>query len=203
MKKKIQITAFVVVTVIGIGLILDGYGLFADIQISRQQMGPYVLVYEARTGDYKAAGSVMGKVRMEMTEKFNLECPRTFGLYYDNPETVETVKLRSIAGCIIERDGSGKSPGVSELKEKGVSFGVAELAQTDSIATDFPFKGTLSIVFGVMRVYPKLKEYIQSNRIAPKPIMELYDLTNEKITYMVPLDISTESLEKLLDVPSP
>lgn len=201
MKKKIQITAFVVVTVIGIILILDGYGLFADVQFRRQQAGPYILIYETRTGDYKASGAIMGQVRTTLAEKFNLKCPRTFGLYYDSPESTETVNLRSIAGCIMDRDDEYKN--VSELKDKGISFGIAELPQTESITTDFPFKGTLSIVFGVMRVYPKLKAYIQDNHIAPKPIMELYDPVNEKITYMLPLDISTESLEKLLNTPTP
>ncbi len=201
MKKKIQITAFVVVTVIGIILILDGYGLFADVQFRRQQTGPYMLVYETRTGDYKASGAIMGQVRATLAEKFSLQCPRTFGLYYDNPETVETVNLRSIAGCIMDSDAEDKS--ISELKDMGISFGIAELSQTESITTDFPFKGTLSIVFGVMRVYPKLKAYIRDNHIAPKPIMELYDPANEKITYMVPLNISTESLEELLNTPTP
>jgi hypothetical protein len=201
MKKKIQITAFVVVMSVGIILILDGYGLFADVQFRRRQTGPYVLVYETRTGDYKAAGAVMGQVRTTLAEKFNLRCPRAFGLYYDNPETVETANLRSIAGCIMDSDGENKS--ISELKGMGISFGIAELSQTESITTDFPFKGTLSIVFGVMRVYPKLKAYIRDNHIAPKPIMELYDPANEKITYMVPLNISTESLEKLLNTPTP
>ena len=192
MKKILKISFFSVTVIVGILLILNAYGLFAQVKMSERTVGPYVLIYSKWVGDYKVTGAVMNKVTVELKENHNIKCAQSFGLYYDNPNTVPTEKLRSLGGCVVK----GKT--AAELAKLNLEYPVYEFPETKSVVTEFPFKGAPSIIFGVIKVYPKLAEYLQTHRIAPSPIMELYDDANESITYISPIDISREALEGLI-----
>lgn len=193
MKKILKISLFSVATIAGILLILNAYGLFTEVKVSERSVGPYLLIYDTWTGDYKVTGTVMKKVSVQLEENHRIQCPRTFGLYYDNPKTVPTEKLRSIGGCVVK----GKT--IADLEAHNLGYGIYEFPKTKSVVTKFPFKGALSIIFGVIKVYPKLAEYLQTHRIVPSPIMELYDSADESITYISPIDISRDALDNLLE----
>jgi hypothetical protein len=99
-------------------------------------------------------------------------------MYYDNPQKVEKSKLRSEVGCILEKKDIDKLP---TLEKK---YTVRTLLEKDYIITDFPYKGKASIFFGIMKVYPALNTYVKQNGYKEDgPIMEIYDVPNNKISY--------------------
>ena len=55
------------------------------------------------------------------------------------------------------------------------------------VVIEFPFKTIASIIIGIRRVYPELKDYMKKNKYKNVPIMELYDKPNEKILYIAPI----------------
>jgi hypothetical protein len=59
------------------------------------------------------------------------------------------------------------------------------LAQAKALYSQFPFKGPLSIIFGVIRVYPAMIKYQAGKKISPCPVMEIYNITQKKIEYVM------------------
>ncbi|MBN2530222.1 MAG: hypothetical protein JXR76_27780 [Deltaproteobacteria bacterium] len=191
--KVLKITGVAAVTLTGIILILNGYGLFAKIIISEKSFGPHILIYDKWTGNYKVTGTIMRRVSSSVKESHGIECQQQFGMYFDNPRQVESSQLRSIAGCVV-RGGD-----IKELQKKGLAFGITVFPKTRGVIAEFPFTGTLSVILGVMRVYPKLGEYIRAHHYSPGPFLELYDVARQKIIYVAPLGVSTSAMEKLLE----
>ena len=67
---------------------------------------------------------------------------------------------------------------VSEL------FRIKELPEKEFITAEFPYKGKMSIVLGIMKVYPAFAKYISENRNKEDAyVMEVYDIPNKKILY--------------------
>ncbi len=182
--------AVLVVTVLLI--YLSRYGLFASVNITEKSIGPYLLVYEKHVGDYKNVGPIMDKLYYDLKDNYNIETTKGFGLYYDNPQDVDKDKLRSIVGCIVE------SKSVKELNILGNKYGVKEFPSSESVVAEFPYKGKISIILGIFKVYPKLSKYINEHKYAQTPIMELYDQPNEKIEYISAIDLPKELFDDFL-----
>ncbi|MBN2715671.1 MAG: hypothetical protein JXX14_07430 [Deltaproteobacteria bacterium] len=191
MKKTLKISFVVITTLVGILLILNGYGLFTKVTFSKRDMGPYLLVYDKWVGDYKVTGAIMKNVSNDLLEQHGIKCASRFGLYLDNPQKVPTEKLRSIGGCVV----TGRTE--RQLKALRLKFDVYQFPRTRSVVSDFPFKGTLSIVLGVMKVYPRLSEFLIAGNIRPGPVMELYNASKATITYISPIQLPLEELENL------
>ncbi|MBT4484279.1 MAG: GyrI-like domain-containing protein [Candidatus Latescibacteria bacterium] len=183
----------VLVILIILFIILIMNGLLSSVNITEKKVGPYMLVYSMHVGDYKKVGPVMDDLYNDLKDNFALETTKGFGLYYDNPKEVDSDELRSIVGCIVE----GKS--AEELSEVGKKYKIGEYPSSESVVAEFPFKGKLSIIIGVLKVYPKLSSYIKEKQYAKTPIMELYDQPNEKIEYIASVHIPGAIFDNLLE----
>ncbi len=180
------IGSIIVLVVIVLLIVFSRYGLFAPVNIAEKNIGPYLLVYKKHIGDYKNVGQVMDKLYYDLKDNYGIETTKGFGLYYDNPQEVDKEKLRSIVGCIVENKS------VDSLNSISDKYGVKEYPSTKSVVAEFPYKGKMSIVVGIFKVYPKLSTYIKEHKYAQTPIMELYDQPNEKIEYISSVDLPKE-----------
>jgi hypothetical protein len=120
----------------------------------------------------------MDKLYYDLKDNYAIETTKGFGLYYDNPQEVSKDKLRSIVGCIIE----GKA--IEEIRQLTVKYGLKEYPFSKSVVAEFPYKGKLSIILGVFKVYPKLSRFLKERKYTQTPIMEIYDQPNERIKYI-------------------
>ncbi|MFP4522689.1 MAG: GyrI-like domain-containing protein [Fibrobacterota bacterium] len=178
----------------GIGIVLSlmlitaGYfGAFSKVTLKKENRGPFRIAYKDHTGAYSKIGPVMDSVYEEL-KRNGIETTKGFGLYFDNPAETPKEELRSIGGCII--------PDSAVSLPNGIKTDVFPEAQ--SIVSEFPYKGGLSIIFGVMKVYPELSAYMKENNIEGLPIAEIYDTPGEKIEYMIPAGAGTDTLEAFL-----
>lgn len=76
----------------------------------------------------------------------------------------------------------------TEVQKKLLDNGFKEMnlpAVEHAVVTTFPFNNTVSIFIGVARVYPKLAEYIQTQKLCAHPMIEIY--TSSEIIFMAPL----------------
>ncbi|MFZ5523102.1 MAG: GyrI-like domain-containing protein [Pseudomonadota bacterium] len=191
---KILKVSLIIVAVIFITslLALSRYGLFASVNVSEKVVGPYVLVYKKHIGDYKNVGPVMEELSNDLKNNYSLAPTKGFGLYYDNPRQVEPEKLRSIVGSVIE----GKT--LKDLDKVSGKYGVREYPSSNSVVAEFPYKGLISIYIGIMKVYPALGTYIQEHKYNQTPIMELYDMPNERIEYISSVNLPEEIFDDFL-----
>ena len=167
------IVAITLILVLGIA----NYGGFTRIKVTEQEVGREKLVYVSLRGPYSETAPVMYKLEDQL-RKENVETFKGFGIYYDNPRFVKKDSLRSDVGCVLESADTAK---VFWLRAK---FGIMTLPKRKYITVEFPFKGSPSIMLGVLRVYPALNKYVKDNGYSEKePIMEIYDRLNHKIIY--------------------
>ncbi len=107
-----------------------------------------------------------------------MECFKGFGIYYDNPQKVEKEKLRADVGNILE------NPTPEVLAQLTPNYNIRTLEKQQYLVTEFPYKNQMSIILGIMRVYPALNRYIRENNLSEEGfVMEIYDVPGKKIIY--------------------
>jgi effector-binding domain-containing protein len=173
---KIILGIIVSITVI-IVLIFANYSGFSKVSFQVKKEGGEKLVYQEVKGSYDQIGSVISKIEFQLKNE-NVLPIKGFGIYLDNPRFVEKSKLRSEAGCILETADTSKT---YWLKAK---FKIKTFPVKNYITAEFPYKGKMSIMISVLKVYPALMKYVKDNGYSENgPIMEIYDLPNNKILY--------------------
>lgn len=120
----------------------------------------------------------MDEIYYTLLNNYDIETYCGFGIYFDNPKNVEKSKLRSEIGCIVEKRDSSK---VLQIEE-GIQ--VKTFPVNSYLVTEFPYKGKLSVLFSLMKVYPCINKYLKNNGYNTHgSIMEIYDMKNKKIIY--------------------
>lgn len=168
------------VLVIGVLVYLYYVGFFTKVTIEEKEMGPFVLVYEEHKGAYKNIGPVMDKVYNDLLAD-GVETTRGMGIYYSDPKTTPEAELRSVGGSIIEDKDADKLP----LLEK--KYKMMRLEGKKYLVAEFPYKNSMSILAGVLRVYPQITKYVADHKYQTKEMIEIYDMPNGKIFYLMAL----------------
>ena len=177
--KTFQIIIIVVAVLITIVVGFAAYwGAFRSIQFRIAEQGGETLIYEEMTGDYRQSGVVINRVYYSLLNDYKIETFKGFGIYFDNPQKVEASKLRSELGCIVEESDIHR---LSELEGK---FKIKTYPKGKTIVAEFPYKGKLSVMFGIMKVYPAMNKYDKENGFDEEgAIMEIYDTPRKMIFY--------------------
>lgn len=166
---------------VGIFTFTNYLGIFQTVQITEKEVGPYKLVYDELTGPYHKIKGVQDNVYYSLKND-NIETTRGFGIYYDNPKTTPQEKLRSIGGCIIEAKDFNK---LNSLKSK---YKIMDYPVSKSIYTEFPFKNPLSVIVAIFKIYPEIERYQQEKAYKPAPLLEVYDIQNQKTLFSAPIE---------------
>lgn len=179
----IKVAIILVLVIISLFLIFVGYfGAFTIVLVKEKSKKTFWIVYEKFTGPYQNTGPVMDKLYYRLLNDESIETFKGFGIYYDNPREVTADECRSIVGSILEEIDYNR---IDELKSK---YNIMEITESKGLSSQFPYKGKLSIMMGIMKVYPKINETIDSLGIKSKPIMEIYNIPEKMIHYFMALD---------------
>lgn len=160
-------------------------GLFSPIDIGtrRPPFGILNIAYKFARGPYKNAGHLFTEAHSLIPEL------KTIGIYYDDPQQVDPSDLRYCVGVVLPDDEAMSQEHMETLSQHGfkkASFPAVEHA----VIAKFPFNNTISIFIGVARVYPRLAEYIQTEKLCAHPMVEIYD--QNQIVFMAPLSRQDE-----------
>lgn len=154
------------------------YGGLNKVEVKEAMQGGEVLVYEEVVGDYAQTGKFSDKVYYLLLNNEGVATTKGFGIFYDNPQVVDKSKLRSEVGCIVEGLDSSQ---IADLSSK---YKVRIYPKANYITAEFPFKGHISIMLGLMKVYAQIDKYVKDHAISDRgAIMEIYDVPNKKIMY--------------------
>jgi hypothetical protein len=189
---KATLSALVLLLIAAL-LTLAYYGIFAKVDIVEQEVGDFWLLYEKHAGDYKDVGPVIDKIYSKLLGEDGITTSRSFGLYYDDPKKVDKKNLRSIAGCILDKQDEDK---IDYLQK---NYQIKKFPASKSVIVVFPYKGIPSIFLGVVKVYPKLAEYLAHKKYPPVPVMEIYDRPNEKIVYLASVNLDKKVFDAFLE----
>ncbi|MDA3970328.1 MAG: hypothetical protein PF442_03155 [Desulfobulbaceae bacterium] len=195
MKKVSQV--FVGCTLLFIAIlaaVFAWYGYFSTVAVQEKPIGPFVMVYKKHVGPPAQAAGVMAEVRQSLTDEFHVQSLLNFGLYYDNPKTVDPAANRALIGCIVQDDQDG------DLQEISKKYTVATLPRGMAAVADFTYRNNLSILFGELKGYGALVEYSEEQQIGSKPVLELYDRERKRIRYVLSLDFERSFYDPFLAI---
>lgn len=163
------------------------YGAFTSISVKKENIPDLWIVYETFRGPYKDTGPVSDRIYYDLLNKDSLETYKGFGIYYDNPQETDPKKCRSIIGCIVEERDYRR---IEEIKSE---YNIAKIPGGEAVSAIFPFRGKLSILFGIFRVYPALNRYLQGKQTA---VMEIYNVPQKCISYITAPEIPFKEFEE-------
>lgn len=136
------------------------YGGFASpAPVTEGVAGPYYIAYISHTGPHKKIGDVLGRLK-DAIETAGITEYRAGGLFYDDPKIAGEEKCRSEAIAVLKKSDWEKLKGHAVLKTR-------VLERRSYLVTSFPFRGMLSVMAGVMKVYPLYADFSRANNIAP------------------------------------
>jgi hypothetical protein len=188
--KKSRVVLLGVALVISSVLIFMGYiGFFAKINIEDKEEGGYTVVGKEFVGEYSKVGKSMLDVDKEL-KNVGIASTKGFGIYYDDPQKVPSDKCRSLVGDILEEKDLNR---IEELKGKG--FKVDTITRISSIVAYFPIKSSWSYMIGPMKVYPEFSKYISEKKYKTTKSIEIYDVPNKKIIFIMPYSKQESSYE--------
>ncbi len=171
---------FILVAMISFGLFLANYlGAFKGVEIFEGEQGPYTMLYIDHVGPYHKISKEIEKVEKFLSAQ-GTPCKQSYGEYLDDPKTMEEVRLRSKAGCIVQNVPANLPEG----------FKTEEVPLRKYVVASF----TGSPGIGPMKVYPKVEEYMkEKGHTAAGPVIEIYEIhsISEKnamtTTYLFPI----------------
>ncbi len=154
------------------------YGGLRRVDFSIAKQGGETLVYVEQTGDYSKSAGPIDKMYYSLLNEEGIETFRGFGIYYDNPQKVEKSRLRSEVGNILE------DPDPAILKKLEGRYNIKTLTEKEYIVTEFPYRGKMSVMMGIMKVYPAMNRFVKENGFDEDGwVMEIYDIPGKKIVY--------------------
>ena len=158
-----SLVGFVVLAVVVlIGALLMRLGAFKPVELRVEEAGPFQVVYQPHTGAYHKIVPVIEAVEKWATQ-IQEPCKISFGEYIDDPNAVEEDRLKSIGGCIVKENWTGKLP---------AGFDYKELPRRLFVTADFA--GAPSI--GPQKVYPRVAKYMAENGLKPDgAVVEMYE----------------------------
>ena len=134
-------------------------GGFRDVELTREQRGPYRIVCLPHTGAYTDTPRKVLEVKRRLKalgDQLDVAC----GIYYDDPGKVPKGKLQSKGGYVLIGEVTVEAP----LEIERVARREVLLAR---------FKGHPSI--GRVKAYPKMAEWMKTNGAERAgPALELY-----------------------------
>jgi hypothetical protein len=170
----------VILTLLVLALAYLSYiGVFHSVAVHEREVGPFILVYEEYTGDYKNTPRITEEIYTSLLEEDGIETYKGFGIYFDNPREVPAEYLRSEVGCILE---PGDYEKIGLLRER---YHIKEYPHTQAMVAEFPFRSRWSVIAGIMKVYPALERYRKEHDYPEAAVMEIYDVSNKRIQYII------------------
>jgi hypothetical protein len=188
--KKLVLLSVIIISFTTIGL--AQYGLFSSTNIFRGYSGPFLMIYEEQTGSYNEILNVSKHIHRELTKNISITSIKDFGLFNNDYRRIYNDKLYSITGCIIDYQ---RDEGLVNIKNK---YSVYTFPKSQSIIAEFPYKGTLSILIGSVKVYPKLRRALTYLGYHNVTVIEIYDSEAKKIRYIAPVNIKHKIFQTLL-----
>ena len=177
--KAMHILVLIVgVIILTLVLFLYNYNAFQKIEVQVREQGGEIFVFESFVGDYKQSGVIMDRVYNTLLDTFSIETYKGMGKYYDNPQNVETSQLRSDLGCVLEDTHFALIPEIEK------HFSVTVIPKQKYVVAEFPYKGKISVLFGIFKVYPALAKYVEEKGFREDgAVIEIYDIPQKRIQY--------------------
>lgn len=156
-------------------------GLLCDITVQTgcPPIKKITFAYKFKEGPYKDCGQLFKE-----SHCIGPGLPQ-IGVFYDDPRKVPGALCRSAVGSILS-EGENRADEELLKRYETSGFNVFSFPEvTHVVTTSFPHRTFLSVLLGILRVYPRLNHYIKERRLCAHPFLEIY--REGQIQFMAPL----------------
>jgi len=177
MLKKILmvLVILIVIVVVSAAAWLSYMGFFTKVTVIERKMGPLTFVYMPFKGDYAKTVPVFEMVRNKLAKEFNVRNVKGMGIYYSDPKATKKEDLRSDVGCLLERADAIRADEIMKKMKVRIMF------PKKYCTAEFPMKNQVSIILGIIKVYPEITGYMKAKGYRQTPAMEIYE--GDRIIY--------------------
>ncbi len=152
-------------------------GVFIRVKPIIEITGGFAITKQHFIGDPKDVLSGLEK-QIEIMKQLDIGYAHPLCTYHELPDKKGNNANTDI-GFVLYK-GSKES-----LVELGKQIPLDTFEKKERIVVRFPFKGRLSIQFGIMKAYPALQKFAQKNNLIPGNITEMYNGIEKRIEYMM------------------
>ena len=177
MLKKILIilVILIVIVIVSAAAWLSYMGFFAKVTVIERKMGPLTFVYMPFKGDYAKTVPVFEMVRSKLAKEYNVRNVKGMGIYYSDPKITKKEDLRSDVGCLLERADALRADEIMKKMKVRIMF------PKKYCTAEFPMKNQMSIILGIVKVYPEMTKYMKAKGYRQTPAIEIYE--KDRIIY--------------------
>lgn len=155
LKKAVWIVLALIVVLVAAGIYL---GVHSTVKIEKAQAGPYYIVCLDHIGPYKDIAKKFQGVKKLLDEQ-KITPVAACGIFYDDPRSVPSDKLRSKGGYIVT--GKVDIEIAEELKIPKREAVIAKVKAHPAVAA--------------VKTYPKIHKWLNANNYVPVgPCLEIY-----------------------------
>jgi len=183
------IIATIILGLIALLVALSLAGMFDQPEFTERSVGPYTLVFKKIDGEYQQTGLFIESMKTWLSQQ-GINSQMSFAMFFDNPQKTESKNLRFIAGHILSDKDADKLDVVSK------QYLVKIFPRQKCLVGIFPYRSPLSILFGLMKVYPELELLREEKGYANHPIMEIYDKQEKQTVYLQPIEPGVDLMEE-------
>lgn len=155
-------------------------GGFHRYVVSESLLGGEMIVYKEMKGSYRNTPNSMNEVYYSLLSGFHIPTTKGIAIYYDVPGSVSDEKLRSDIGCVIDDSTPIDNEKMSLIK---TMWHVRVMPVTHAVTVRAPYRGKLSVIVNMMRVYPRIERYFSEKSYKKGPLIEIYDMNKKEIIY--------------------
>lgn len=143
-------------------------GSFKKVEIEKASVGPFIAIYKERLGPYHESSKTLIEVE-DILKANQLLCVKSFGIYIDDPNNTDAERLRSELGCLFAEKYKDQLQQIATTSNLNIKY----LDKKNYIIGKF--EGSPALVS--LKVYPKLKDWAETQRYKTKPeILEIYEV---------------------------
>lgn len=178
MVKKIVLVGIVVIVIAlaGISLYL---GAFSSVSIEKAAAGPYKIACLDHIGPYKDICKKIYSAKKLLDEQGVIP-GAACGVYYDDPKTTPSDKLRSKGGYLLESDAK------LDILEK------LEIPQREVVIAKVKAHPAIAAV----KIYPKINKWlVENNSVCVGPCLEIY-YEDGTVEAQMPIAVKEETHEE-------
>lgn len=175
---KIILIALLILILLVVGLYWY-VGGFYSVTIKKEIADGYFVAGKEFTGPYNKIMPTMNYVDSALRSK-GINCTVGFGIYYDDPKVTPQENCRSFVGNVINKSDSTTLEVIKKLGLRSDS-----VANAPALIIEFPIRSSMSYMVGPMKVYPAFTKYLEENKLQGTFSMEVYDVPNKKILYIM------------------
>ncbi len=168
---------FVILLCTGTTGLLYYVGFFQTLEVQTGQEGGYLLGGFYHVGPYEQVGPTFERT-LHVADSLGFPTDTLIGCYFNDPEVVPADSLESFVGALV---ASGDLAYVGNMDPGQLQL--FPIYEGEALFVDFPRKNDLSMIVGVMRVYPFLTKEAAKRGFEVGQIYEIYTESNIRFVF--------------------